>query len=137
MIRFAVAFAWAFIVEAVPWMVPMTPVVGIVFVCVTGSPPELWTPRTFTVIVQIPGVPPPDWAGIVPFVSVMTCVPATAVTTPGAQVVLALGVAATKISSAAVLGRLSVNDTFTRGVVLVFVKVIVKVDKPPGLIIDG
>ncbi len=137
MVRFAVEFAWAFIVEDVPWMVPMTPVVGIVFVCVTGNPPELWTPRTFTVIVQIPGVPPPDWAGIVPFVRVMICVPASAMTTPGAQVVLALGVGATKISFAAVFGRLSVNNTFTRGVVLVFVRVIVRVDKPPGLIIDG
>jgi len=57
----AVAFATGLRVVAVPWIVPITFVVGIVFVYVAVTP----RPMTLTTIVHLPGTAP-TWAGMVP-----------------------------------------------------------------------
>ena len=80
-----------------------------------------------TLIVHNPGTVP-TWAGREPPVSWITCVPGTAVTVPPEQVVLTFGTGATVKSA----GRLSTTATSTSGEVLVFCKVIVRVDMPNG-----
>ena len=79
----------------------------------------------------------PACAGTVPPVIEIVWVPATAVTTPPTQVVLAFGVGATIMPLVGVPGRLSVMDALIRGEAFVFCKVMVNVEIPPGLTIGG
>lgn len=116
---------------AVPWMVPITFVVGIVFVYVAVTP----RPMTLTTIVHCPGTPP-TWAGIVPPVSWIFCVLAAAVRVPP-QSVEALGGVAIRIPFAADPGSGSNKLTLTKGDELVLTRVIVRVESPLGLTVGG
>ena len=86
---------------------------------------------TFTVTVHVPGVP----TGIVEFVDKLTVFPpAVALTTPPPQVVVAFGVGAitTPAGNVSVSGALRVAR-----LPAALVKVMVRVETPPGLMVDG
>src|SRR5690349_1324296 len=87
-------------------------------------------------MVQIPATLP-TWAGMVPPLKITVCVPGVAVTVPAPQVVLILGVAATTTPLTVVPGNGSVRETLLSWLTFVLVRVIVSVEIPLGLTVDG
>lgn len=87
---------------------PETLLAGIVLVYVAFVP----LPITSTVIVQMPATLP-TWAGIVPPLNEIACVPAAAVTVPLPQVVLAFGAGAMTTPLVRLPGRVSDMDTLS------------------------
>lgn len=84
----------------------------------------------------MPGTPP-TWAGILPLLNVMICDPPLTGTVPLPQVVFPLGVGAIEISPPPMVVKLSVRDTPVIGAGFVLDRVIVRVERPPGLTAFG